>query len=98
MKFLKSLQPLIHWLFPTIDEYFQYIGNLHDGYQHNDKTIIRWNRTILQYLQLESLRFLLLYMIPLTYDQRLAMFDMLIVLKTTIEFELLVMMAIVAMY
>ena len=90
-KFFHRIRQLF-W--PKTMEYFQIIGHIIDSIDSNRKK--NYFQLLIYFLCYESLRSFLIYSLPLSYDQRIWMFDPAIFMHTTNETNLMLFINIVA--
>ncbi|XP_075677087.1 uncharacterized protein LOC113793758 [Dermatophagoides pteronyssinus] len=76
MLIIKIFSILRKWFWPNVVEYFKQIDLLINGlHRDHNMFIIRFHSFIINYLRWESLRYLIYYLAPLTFEQRLLIFD-----------------------
>ena len=90
MLIIKIFSILRKWFWPNVVEYFKQIDLLINGlHRDHNMFIIRFHSFIINYLRWESLRYLIYYLAPLTFEQRLLIFDPSIVLNMTNEINII---------
>ncbi|KAH9491014.1 hypothetical protein DERF_015753 [Dermatophagoides farinae] len=85
------------WCWPNTRQYFKQIDPFINGIIEQNEQIIRYHKYFLIYLLSSSIRFLLLYILPLSKHYRIIIFDLSQFLRLTAEGNLIFMVVLFTM-